>query len=38
MNRYKLLCTFSNRKKLEDTIDLIENSFSNIEKIFIYTL
>lgn len=36
MIRYKLLCTFSNTNKLDRTLDLIEDNFTNIEKIFIF--
>ena len=35
MNNYKLLCTFSNQKKLDTTLDLIEEHFNNLDKIFI---
>ena len=37
MNNYKLLCTFSNQKKLDTTLDLIEEHFNNLDKIFIFS-
>jgi len=37
MSQFKLLCTFSNQKKLDRSLDLIENNFYNIQKIFIFS-
>lgn len=36
MSRYKLLCTFSNTDTLDSTLDLIEEKFTYLEKIFIF--
>jgi len=37
MSQFKLLCTFSNQKKLDRSLDLIENNFYNIQKIFVFS-